>query len=178
MNFAWLHLGSVHFPIALAVVSALLALFALVTKSPARLKFVLELIIIGAVLTWAPYLTGEGAEDVVDKQGINDVDLTSYVHDHEEMAEKANIAFQIAGAIALIGWFVCRKADKFNMPLAIVALLAVAVTAGLMGWTGHLGGKIRHTEVRAVGESQPAGTGTTPKLPPSEGKETSDDDDH
>lgn len=178
MNDAWLHLGSVHLPIALAVLSTLLVLFAMITKSPARLKFALEMSVLGAVFTWAPYLTGEGAEDVVKGQGINDVDLMSYIHEHEEMAEKANIAFQVAGAIALIGWFFCRKAEKFNMPLAIVALLAIGATAGLMGWTGHLGGKIRHTEVRAVGESQPAGTATTPQKPPAEGKETSDDDDH
>lgn len=176
MNYAWIHLGSVHLPIALAIISTLLVIFALITKSPARLKFAVELIVIGALLSWAPYLTGEGAEEKVEDQpGINDVDLTYYIHEHEDWAEKAHIAFQVAGGIALIGWFFCRKAEKFNMPVGVLALLAAGTTSGLMGWTGHEGGKIRHTEVRSVGETQQGGAAGANKSAAPE-KEIEDDD--
>lgn len=176
MDYALIHIATVHFPIALAIISTVLVIFALITKSPVRLKFALEIIVIGALLSWAPRLTGEDAEDVVEHQsGINDIDLKYYIHEHEEMAERAHIAFQIAGALALVGWFFCCKADKFNMPVAVLALLAAGTTAGLMGWTGHLGGQIRHTEVREA-----ATAGVNPTAPALSGSELGDpgDDDH
>lgn len=178
MNDALIHLGTVHFPIALAIIATLLVIFALVTKSPARLKFALEIIVIGAVLSWVPKLTGDGAEDIVDHQpGINDVDLSYYIHHHEEMADKAHFAFQVAGVLALAGWFfVGRKAEKFSMPLAIVMLIAIGATAGLMGVTGHRGGMIRHTELRDGSKTTEGGADAAPKTATPD-KET-DDDDH
>jgi len=176
MNYAWIHLGSVHFPIALAVISMLLVIFALITRSPARLKFALELVVIGALFSWVPYRTGEDAEDVVKQTAVADVDLKHFIHEHEEWAERAHIAFQVSGGLALLGWFFCRKTEKFNMPLAVLALLAIGTTAGLMGWTGHLGGKVRHTEVRSVGVTQsdrPAGQ----PMSAAPAQETEDDDD-
>lgn len=170
MNGAWVHLGSVHLPIALAVISVLLVLFALVTKSPARLKFALEMIVIGAVLSWPAFLSGEKAEHVVeDFRGnvrerliLEDVDLRAVIRDHEQWAEKAHYCFQAAGVVALLGWLFCRNAEKFRLPLAIVALLFTGGTAGLMGWTGHLGGQIRHLEIREAA----AGASTTSQADP------------
>lgn len=176
MNGAWLHLGGVHLPIALAVVAVLLVLLALVTKSAPRLKFALEMTVLGAALSWGALLTGEEAEEIVEKQpGISDPDLHYYIHEHEDWAERAHYTFQAAGAIALIGWFFCRKAEKFRMPLAVVALVATGATAGLMGYTGHMGGQIRHIEVRDA-PSAIDGTSPTPSRPvESEGEA---DDDH
>jgi len=178
MNGAWLHLGSVHLPIALAVISVLLVLFALVTRSPARLKFALEITVIGAVLSWAAFLTGEKAEHVVEdfrgnvseRLSQEDADLKHFIHKHEEWAEKAHYAFQAAGAFALLGWIFCRSADKFRMPLAIVALLLTGGTAGLMAWTGHMGGQIRHLEVRAAADSNATAPTPTPATGESEGE--------
>lgn len=186
MNGAWVHLGSVHLPIALAVISVLLVLFALVTKSPARLKFALEMIVIGAVLSWPAFLSGEKAEHVVeDFRGnvrerliLEDVDLKAVIHEHEEWAEKAHYCFQAAGVVALLGWLFCRNAEKFRLPLAIVALLFTGGTAGLMGWTGHLGGQIRHLEVRAAAAA-PTGDSTAPTPPPASGESEGEaDEDH
>lgn len=180
MNGAWVHLGSVHLPIALAVISVLLVLFALVTKSPARLKFALEMIVIGAALSWPAFLSGEKAEHVVEdfrgnvseRLSQEDVDLKHFIHEHEEWAEKAHYCFQAAGVLALLGWIFCRSADKFRMPLAIVALLFAGGTAGLMGWTGHMGGQIRHLEVREAAASNP----TTPTPPPETGESEGEGD--
>jgi len=171
-----IHLGSVHFPVALGIISMLLVIFALITKNSARLKFACKVIVIGALLSWAPYQTGEGAEDKVEAQpGINDVYLKYYIREHEHMAERAHIAFQVTGGIALLGWLFCCKAGKFNMPAGVLFLLATGTTAGLMGGTGHLGGQARHTERRPVDAPQPDGAGSTAPAP--DGKET-DDDDH
>lgn len=183
MNGAWVHLGSVHLPIALAVISVLLVLFALVTKSPARLKFALEIIVIGAALSWAAFLSGEKAEHVVEdfrgnvseRLSQEDADLKFFIHEHEEWAEKAHYCFQAAGVLALLGWVFCRSADKFRMPLAIVALLFAGGTTGLMAYTGHLGGQIRHLEVRPAADANSAAPAQPPATGESEGE---GDEDH
>ena len=96
--------------------------------------------------------------------GINDVDLTYYIHEHEDWAERAHIAFQVTGGIALLAWLFCCKADKFNMPAGVLILLAAGTTAGLMGWTGHLGGQVRHTELRAADAAPKGGAAEAPEF--------------
>lgn len=88
--------------------------------------------------------TGEPAEDAI--RGLPGV-KREVIHDHEEMAEKAwklALVLGVASAGALIKWR--RKPIPKGVTVGMV--LATAFVGGAMVYTGLLGGRIRHTEVR------------------------------
>jgi hypothetical protein len=59
-------------------------------------------------------------------------------------------AYLLAGVLGLLSVGALLKWRRSPIPgsVATVALLATAFVAGAMGYTGLLGGQIRHTEVR------------------------------
>jgi uncharacterized membrane protein len=66
---------------------------------------------------------------------------------HQAMGDKAYILGGVLGAlavIALIKW----RAQPIPTSVTHAALLATAFVAGAMIYTGLLGGRIRHTEIR------------------------------
>ncbi len=170
MNSAMLHLAGAHFPIALVVVSFLLILAAMIGRSRARLRFALELVILGAVFSWGTLLTGERAEAIVENlPGLTDPDLRHHIHEHEEWATRAHYALQACAVLAVVTLLTGRRRQTFSILPAVVMLLATGATSALMGYTGRLGGEIRHTEVRENASLAPAS--------PAEESPQSDDDD-
>lgn len=169
MTGPMVHLGGVHLPIALSVITLVLFVFAIATKSPGRLKFAVEMMVIGAALSWPAFLSGEKAEHFVeDFVGLDGVELEDSdpgfedaVHEHEEFAEKAHYGYQALGVIGIIGWFFVRKGEKFRMPFCIVGLVLTLALAGAMGYTGYLGGHVRHLEVRKAAEASSGRAGTS-----------------
>jgi len=88
--------------------------------------------------------TGEPAEDAI--RGYPGV-KRDIIHEHEDMAERAwklAAALGVISAGALVRWR--RKPIPKGATIAMV--LATAFVGGAMVYTGLLGGRIRHTEVR------------------------------
>jgi hypothetical protein len=94
-------------------------------------------------------LSGEGVEDMVkNKPGVTH----ELIHEHEEMAEKALIVFEIM-AVSSIAWFVCRKKKpQLLRKIELVTLGLAIVSAVIIANTAHLGGVIRHEEIRSEGK--------------------------
>lgn len=138
-----MHLMLNHVPvIGLLFVGFVLAV-ALWRRNDGIGKLGLVMLVGIGVVTAVVFLTGEPAEEVVEKlAGVNE----RVIHDHEEVAEAAFGATMIAGLLALVllVWTRRRTLPRAAMALALVA---VAGVAGLMGRTAFLGGQIRHTEV-------------------------------
>jgi hypothetical protein len=188
MSGTLVHLGSAHLPIALAVITVFLFGFALVTKSPGRLKFAVEMLIIGAALSWPAFLSGEKAEhfveDFVQADGVAledaDPSLHKVIHEHEEIAEKAHYGYQALGVVGILSWFFVRKGEKFRMPVCVAGLVMSFALAGAMGYTGFLGGHIRHIEVRsaAVGSNANESSGPVVGTPGDDDGESDDEEDH
>lgn len=59
------------------------------------------------------------------------------------------------GVIAL-GGLVFSRGKPISLPIASVALVANLFIAGVMAYTAHLGGQIRHTEIRGDATALPA----------------------
>jgi hypothetical protein len=69
------------------------------------------------------------------------------IHAHEDMAERAYIFADILAVLALAGLVRWRRQPVPGGATA-AAVLATAFVGGAMIYTGLLGGRIRHTEVR------------------------------
>jgi hypothetical protein len=98
-----------------------------------------------AGLTALPvFLTGEGAEETVENMpGISE----SLIEEHESMAKYGLFAILAAAVLALISLpnFI---AEKFKKGIVVAVLIVSFVSTGLMIQTAHLGGQIRHSEIR------------------------------
>jgi hypothetical protein len=69
------------------------------------------------------------------------------IHSHEDMAGTALTAAAIMGVLAL-GALIKWRRTPIPRGAAAVMVAGSLVVCGLMGYTGLLGGRIRHTEVR------------------------------
>ena len=145
MNGAQLHLALNHFPVVLSVVSLSLLIWSWKGKSADLKKASLLLVIIGTLFSGAAYLSGEPAEDVLKSIGGFEKSL---VHEHEEAAEFTLIINCLSGLAAFMALFFSKRNPKLSLRIfvAVVALNLLSCATYLR--TAHLGGLIRHEEIR------------------------------
>ena len=91
---------------------------------------------------------------------------------HEEAADRALAMTLTAGLIAVAALAAVRlRRERAARIFSATALLASLVSSGLMGQVAHLGGQIRHDEIRSQG---PSGTSNQPSQT-QEGRQRLDD---
>ena len=146
MNGVHIHLLLNHIPVIGMLIG--LAVFALGVwrRNDSWTRLALGLFVVVAVASLATMLTGEGAEEAVERlPGISD----AVIEPHEEAAELAARASYLLGAVSLAGLIWVRgRALPRSLTVAILPL--VVLVTGLMAYTANLGGQIRHTEIRAA----------------------------
>ncbi|MBV6495124.1 MAG: hypothetical protein DYH05_12905 [Acidobacteria bacterium ACB1] len=146
MDPVHVHLFLNHFPVICSVLAVPLFVYAYLRKSDALKELALLVLVFAAAVTIPVYLSGEPAEEVVEKLAGVSHDL---IEQHEDAAYFAMISMMITGAISLIGLITMflkkTGAAKF---LVLIALLSAVGSAGLMLRTSNLGGQIRHSEIR------------------------------
>ncbi len=147
MNAAQVHLALNHLPIGMLIVGAPLLLAALWRKSK-ELKRAASIVLLFSAFTTVPvFLSGEPAEEIVEhRAGVSD----SVIHDHEEAGELSLIIIGVVGFIVLAT--ILFEHFKAPAPTSVwVAILAlVVISLGVFIRTAHLGGLIRHDEIRSV----------------------------
>jgi hypothetical protein len=148
MNAPQIHLAFLHFPIVLAVFSLgwLLASFLLKNANGVRSGLFVQVL---AGLSAIPaYFSGEEAEEAVEKFVWFDEAIFDL---HEDAALFAMAALLLGAAIALAALILQKKKNlSARHPLHAAAVLAGLVSCILILRTGHLGGQIRHTEIRST----------------------------
>lgn len=167
MNAAQIHLALNHLPVGLVLVGVPLLVAALLKKSK-ELRGAASLIILLSALTAIPvFLSGEPAEEIVEhRAGVSE----GVIHDHEEAAELSLILIEILGALVLAAWLFDRFKSPTPSPVWIGIVVLGLVNLGLLVRTAHLGGLIRHDELRSgVAQSGESRSG--------EGSEKEDHDD-
>ena len=138
------HLLVNHAPIFGCIVAVGLLVFSYFAAADTLRRTAFVVLIITGIAGFLADQTGEPAEDAI--RGYPGV-KRAIIHDHEEMAEKAWILAAVLGAVS-IGALVKWKRKPVPGGLTVVMLLASAFVGGAMVYTGLLGGRIRHTEIR------------------------------
>ncbi len=146
MNSAHLHLALNHLP----VIGLLFAFGVLVVgrliSSDVTMRVGLWLFVASALFAIPAYLTGEPAEEMVEKMpGIAE----ALMEKHEEAASISLAASLLTGALAVVALFLARGGRAVS-PIAFTMVAVVAIAAaGTMTWTAKLGGEIHHPEIRS-----------------------------
>ena len=144
MNSVQMHLALTHVPVILSFVGLIMLVVAFFIKNSTLTKTAYFLILIAGLSAMPVYFSGEGTEEAIENlPGVSD----AVVEKHEEVAKMAMISIAIAGLVALAALFSLRRQAASRVFKIVVLLLAIA-SGGLMAQTAHLGGQIRHTEIR------------------------------
>lgn len=170
MDTAYLHLITNHIPIIGIPFALVLLIAGIWLKSDEIKAFGLLAFAILGVLTLGVYLLGQGGEDFVeDLAGVSH----DAIEDHEKMGLISLISvgitaiLSLSGLIFYKGFSLLRRKEKdesiasgetageevevkrnsiFPKWLIFAVLLLALLSTGILGYTGKLGGKIRHTE--------------------------------
>ncbi|HEU5168522.1 MAG TPA: hypothetical protein VFU29_23415 [Chitinophagaceae bacterium] len=144
MNASQIHLALNHVPLFFSIAGGLILLYGFIRKQDQIKSLSLYFMIIAAIFIIPIYLTGEGTEENVEMlPGVSE----SLIESHEEMAMIGLIIILITGIVALVTLIIKKKASLSRPFLMFCAVLAFASFA-VMVQTAHLGGQIRHSEIR------------------------------
>jgi hypothetical protein len=112
----------------------------------------LAALVLSALLVIPTYLTGEGAEQPIERvPGV----VEERVDHHAEVAVFGLASTLAVGAIALGTLYYFRR-RALPRAFTMVLMLLAFVPFGALAWTAYVGGKIRHTEIYPVGAAESA----------------------
>jgi MYXO-CTERM domain-containing protein len=159
---AHLHLLVNHAPIfgSLFALGLLVVSYFTATDVLRRTAFVV--LIATAIAGVAADLSGDPAKDAI--RGFPGV-RRDVIRDHEDMGDKSYFIGGVVGLLAL-GALVRWRRKPVPGSATLVMLLATAVLSGAMVYTGLLGGRVRHTEVRPGATNADAMTIEPPRQRP------------
>jgi uncharacterized membrane protein len=147
MNQTHIHLLITHLPIFGSILGGFVLAHGLWTKNNQTKIAAYNLLIISSIGAVVAYLTGEGAEETVEKiQGVSE----NMIEQHSDFAVFALVSLGILGVASLIGLYVSLKKSPLSRTVAIITLVISFVSFGLIARTGYLGGQIRHTEINSA----------------------------
>ena len=145
MNAAHLHLALNHLPVVTTLIALILLAVAVAWRSDGLLRSGAA-VALGAALVSAPaYLSGEPAEEQIEKMsGVSE----DTIERHEEAAEAAAVAVALLG-LAAAGCLLRFRRTPIPRSVAVALLVVALVATALFGRAANLGGEIRHPEIRA-----------------------------
>lgn len=145
MNAAQIHLAMLHFPIAGVFLGLLFLLWGLLWKAGWAKKAGLTLFLISGLTVLPVFLSGEGAEEIVEgKPLVTD----ALIEDHEHAAERAFYITLLLAGLSVATLFAEGRKYRFAKAMSIFSLSLGVVSAALLAQAAHLGGMIRHDELR------------------------------
>ncbi len=149
MSQAHLHLLLNHFPIAGTIIGLFVLIFSVMFHNTVIQKTGLCILLFAALTAIPVFLTGEGAEEILDSIGQKSEHFISV---HEEYAEKAFWLMELTGLLSLISLFRLRS-GKHARILSFVVMSMGILSVIFIVLTANSGGKIRHIEIRTANES-------------------------
>lgn len=168
MNASQIHLAFTHVPVILSLVGLVILVVSLIKKSDLLTKTSYYIFLFAGLFALPVYFTGESTEEIVEKlPGVSE----SIIEEHEELAKTAMVILVAGLVLSVAGLLLYRRASfsRVVRPLMLVVALAAA---GVLLQTAHLGGQIRHTEIRSGFSAQVESGGETQVI----NQEAGDDD--
>jgi uncharacterized membrane protein len=150
MNQAHWHLMLNHLPVVGTLLSTMVLLAGMIIKNRTVQKTASGLFILTVLFAVPAYLTGEGAEDVLESIGQKN---EHFIHEHEEAAGNALWISALTGLLSIATVFRMNKQNKPSRLFMIIVLLAGITNTFLMLRVANSGGEIRHTEIREVNKN-------------------------
>jgi uncharacterized membrane protein len=151
MNQAHFHLIVNHLPIIAPLIGFLVLLGGLIAKSEIVKRTAFAIFIFGAICTLPAFVSGEGAEEIVEK--MSDVSH-QLIHEHEEKAEVFAWVSYLLGILAGVGFWANWKQKSFANIVGYLVLVLGVLVMFLAAQTGTSGGEIRHPEIRKENSSK------------------------
>ena len=156
MHAAHFHLLINHFPVIGGILATIIILSGIVLKNETVKRTAYCVFIVAAITAVFTFLSGEGAEEIVEKiSGINE----NLIENHEEKAAFALWTNIIVGVLSAIGLYLSFKSSKLSGVFSFVVLLVSFITIYFSWQAGNSGGKIRHPEIDNTQIIQDTNTG-------------------
>ncbi|HEY0676882.1 MAG TPA: DUF2231 domain-containing protein [Chitinophagaceae bacterium] len=156
MNQSQIHLALTHMPVVLSLTGLVILIISLIRKNQTGMNISFYILLAAGLFTIPVFLSGEGAEEMVERiPGVSE----AVIEKHEDVA-KISLWIILATALVAIAGLI-RKAGKQLQFVRYFVLIFAIASAGLMVFTAHLGGQIRHTEISSsvAQNSQDGGEG-------------------
>ena len=150
MNPAHLHIILNHIPVIGIPFGLALLFWGFLRKSNEVKRAGLLVFVAIALVTIPTFLTGKAAEDMVEHlPGVSE----NLIENHERAATIALIATSVLGGLALLRLLIPLRFVAVGAPMSILVFVFSLGVAGWLGRTAHLGGQIRHSEIRGSSTS-------------------------
>ena len=151
MDWIQVHLLLNHVPVIGTWIGTGVLVWGLVARKEETRRLALGLLAIVAIAAAPTFFSGSGAEERAEAlPGVSSAEVS----EHESAADFALAGCMVLGVVAIAALLVSRKRQAVPAGwLAAVLCLALFCSA-LLARTAHLGGAIRHPEIRG-GPSEP-----------------------
>jgi len=146
MNAPQVHLMLNHVPV-LGILFVTIALAAgLWLRLGTLLRFALVTLVAISLAAIPVYFSGGSSEETIEKlAGVQ----KSAIEQHEDVARVVSLGLGMLGLASVVALIRYRR-RAIPPALAATMLVAVVALSGALAWTAHLGGQIRHAELRGV----------------------------
>ena len=145
LNPAHVHLLLNHLPMIILLVGIGQFAWAVWRNNVTLQKASLWIFIVSALVTIPTYMTGDGAEHVVENMpGVTE----ALIHAHEDAALYSLIGVLVLGLLSAFILWSKRQATDWSGGGIYAALVLSIVVFSLLGYTANQGGQIVHQEVR------------------------------
>lgn len=145
MNSSQIHLALTHVPVILSFLGSVILIVALIRKNNSLTKTSFSIFIAAGLFVIPVYLTGEGTEEVVENlPGVSEAIISK----HEQFANISLAVVLISAIVSMVGLILYNRFSIIKTIKHIVLFFAFG-SAITMAKTAHLGGQIRHTEIRS-----------------------------
>jgi uncharacterized membrane protein len=143
MNQAHLHLALSHFPVIASVIGFLILSYGIIVKRSEFQKAALFILILAALIAVPVFLTGEGAEEMVEN--IKAIEHDN-IEEHEELGKVTFWVIVANGILSILQLINLGRGRPARFLVLFILLISLGCSAlGL--YTANLGGKIRHPEI-------------------------------
>lgn len=144
MNASQIHLALTHLPVILSLAGMVALGIGLARKNQALKTTALYIIAIAGIAALPVFFSGEGAEEIVEGlPGVSE----AVIERHESVAKLSFIAVLISGLLAMLA-LVKYISPTGRKTLTVFVMVAAVLSTALMAQAAHLGGQIRHNEIR------------------------------
>ncbi|MEZ0371036.1 MAG: hypothetical protein ACAI44_18225 [Candidatus Sericytochromatia bacterium] len=139
------HLVVNHVPVLGSLLATGILAYGLLRKQEEIIRLSLYLFVLSAVAALPVYFSGEGAEEGVEHlSGVAE----SLIENHEDLAKFAIVLVEGLGLAAIGGLVLSFRATRLPLWYASIVGVLALFNGGVMAQTAHLGGQIRHSEIR------------------------------